>query len=707
MPLSRIPRQPRREPSPAHVVTLLGGLRPLAPRAAWCALLAMTIALVCAASASAVSWSNEAAMVNSTTGRDTFVADPGQGNYWSRAQLIRRYGVFYRAEGFGNVLAWAPQRRHDPGKTAKWAGCGSSGPQIGLCPENRGPLHQNAVSRALFASTEFEAVVWDRAFIALACGNFSEVTTDEPPPPAITGKKFEDVNANGSRDAGEPGLSGWRIGLYQHGVLLASATTDASGDYRFVLDAQALPIDAETFELREVQQPGWEPSRTPAAVHVAFGSHGQVFAGNDFGNYRPATVTGAKYEDMDADGDRDAGDPGLADWTIEVSQGPSAPRTAQTGAGGSYTLAGLRPGRYTVAEQLQAGWRFSAPADGTHTITVSSGETATADFGNYRPATITGVKFDDHDVDRFRDAGEPGLAGWTIGLSGGRSSDATELTDGDGGYAFHGLIPGSYVVGETMRPGWRQSAPASGTHTVTVRSGDTRTATFGNVCLGTARVAINEEGSGDAVGAVEVRIEEIAVTGVLANEPPLPRTTTGTPTFGDLLPGTYRVIAFLPERVYTSDPDVTVVDGRLAVVKQITVRECDTTAVPIALFSASDGKVTGGMTMQAPSGSSNAGFVFMTRRGEAEGSLEFQDRGADLNLHTKQIEQILVRGNEAWIGGVVEVDGTLHRFSLHLVDNGEPGGADRFELLLDTGYRAGYERTIDGGNVQIHRPAHG
>jgi hypothetical protein len=61
-----------------------------------------------------------------------------------------------------------------------------------------------------------------------------------------------------------------------------------------------------------------------------------------------------------------------------------------------------------------------------------------------------------------------------------------------------------------------------------------------------------------------------------------------------------------------------------------------------------------------------------------------------------------VRGNEAWIGGLVDVGGTAHRFSLHLVDNAEPGRDDRFELLLDTGYRYGYGRTIDGGNIQMH-----
>ena len=201
-----------------------------------------------------------------------------------------------------------------------------------------------------------------------------------------------------------------------------------------------------------------------------------------------------------------------------------------------------------------------------------------------------------------------------------------------------------------------------------------------------------------------MRIEEIAVPGVLSNEPALPRTTSGTPTFGDLLPGTYRVVVFLPARVYTTDRDLTVVDGRLAIVKRITVSECQTTLVPIALFPASMGKVTGGMKMVVPGGFATAGYVFMTRSGVPQGSLEYIDHVTGLNLHSELIEQIHVRDNEAWIGGLVDIGGTAYRFSLHLVDNGEPGTNDRFELLVENGYRAGYDQTIEGGNDQIHRP---
>ena len=48
------------------------------------------------------------------------------------------------------------------------------------------------------------------------------------------------------------------------------------------------------------------------------------------------------------------------------------------------------------------------------------------------------------------------------------------------------------------------------------------------------------------------------------------------------------------------------------------------------------------------------------------------------------------------------IGATTYGFRLHLVDAGEPGTADRFELLVANGYSAGTGETLDGGNIQIH-----
>ena len=102
---------------------------------------------------------------------------------------------------------------------------------------------------------------------------------------------------------------------------------------------------------------------------------------------------------------------------------------------------------------------------GPHRVTVTAGATLAArDFGNQRDeGTVTGVKFHDLDGDGTRDAGEPGLAGWTIyadlnrngQLDGGEPS---AVTGGDGSYSL--IVPsGSLALREVAQPGWAQTSP--------------------------------------------------------------------------------------------------------------------------------------------------------------------------------------------------------------------------------------------------------
>lgn len=55
----------------------------------------------------------------------------------------------------------------------------------------------------------------------------------------------------------------------------------------------------------------------------------------------------------------------------------------------------------------------------------------------------------------------PGLAGWTVELSGAVNTSTT--TDGSGNYLFAGLPAGTYTVCEHIESGWVQTSPTSGT----------------------------------------------------------------------------------------------------------------------------------------------------------------------------------------------------------------------------------------------------
>ncbi len=80
----------------------------------------------------------------------------------------------------------------------------------------------------------------------------------------------------------------------------------------------------------------------------------------------PASIAGEKWDDVDGDGERDAGESGLSGWTIFLDQNENGVRDAWepaevTGADGSYEFTGLAPGRYVVAEEVPANWLQTSP----------------------------------------------------------------------------------------------------------------------------------------------------------------------------------------------------------------------------------------------------------------------------------------------------------------------------------------------------------
>ena len=82
---------------------------------------------------------------------------------------------------------------------------------------------------------------------------------------AISGQVFNDLNADGLKDTGESGQSGWTVyldadGNGQLGTGETSATTAADGSYSF--DGLA----AGTYTVAEVQQPGWQQTSPVGSV---------------------------------------------------------------------------------------------------------------------------------------------------------------------------------------------------------------------------------------------------------------------------------------------------------------------------------------------------------------------------------------------------------------------------------------------------------
>ena len=301
----------------------------------------------------------------------------------------------------------------------------------------------------------------------------------------IRGSKWNDVDGDGLRDAGEAGLVDWTIYLDRNntGRLDAgdlSTTTDANGDYQFT------GLSAGSYIVAEVLQADWQQTFPRTGVHQVVLADGQVVVQIDFGNQRipSGEIRGSKWNDVDGDGLRDAGEAGLVDWTIYLDRNNTGRLDAgdlstTTDANGDYQFTGLSAGSYTVAEVLQADWQQTFPRNGAHQIVLADGQVVNRiDFGNQRipSGEIRGSKWNDVDGDGLRDAGEAGLVDWTIYLdrnNTGRldAGDLSTTTDANGDYQFTGLSAGSYTVAEVLQADWQQTFPRNGAHQIVLADG--------------------------------------------------------------------------------------------------------------------------------------------------------------------------------------------------------------------------------------------
>ncbi|MFM7843755.1 MAG: SdrD B-like domain-containing protein, partial [Planctomycetota bacterium] len=167
------------------------------------------------------------------------------------------------------------------------------------------------------------------------------------------------------------------------------------------------------------------------------------------------------WEDLNANGQQDADEPGIPDVTVKLlDQNGDVVGTTTTDADGAYAFTELTPDTYSVQFVAPSGYVATIANSGDDATdsdavggvsgqyTLMAGDTnLTIDAGFYRPAALGNFVWNDLDADGQQDSDEPGLAGVTVNLL--DSSDqvlATTTTDGAGAYAFTNLTPGSYRV---------------------------------------------------------------------------------------------------------------------------------------------------------------------------------------------------------------------------------------------------------------------
>lgn len=109
-------------------------------------------------------------------------------------------------------------------------------------------------------------------------------------------------------------------------------------------------------------------------------------------------------------------------------------------------------------------------------------QTVTKEWKVPPAGSISGMKFNDLNANGVKDAGDLGLAGWTIVLTDSLGNVVgTKVTDASGDYLFDPVPVGKYTLSENIQLGWKQTFPTTGFYAVEVKAGDKLVYDFGNV----------------------------------------------------------------------------------------------------------------------------------------------------------------------------------------------------------------------------------
>ncbi|WP_174246123.1 SdrD B-like domain-containing protein, partial [Pseudaquabacterium pictum] len=427
--------------------------------------------------------------------------------------------------------------------------------------------------------------------ITLVAGaNSVENNFGELPPAKLSGYVYEDAGNDGVRNSEAP-IAGVEVKLTGTDDLgnpvTATATTDANGFYQFT------NLRPGTYNVAETQPAGYLDGKD--TIGTTGGTAGNdllsgitLVAGansveNNFGEIKASSLSGFVYEDTGNDGVKGAGETGIPGVTVKLTGtddlGNPVSLTTTTDATGKYSFDTLRPGTYTVTETQPAGYLDGKDTLGStggtlgndvlSAITLPAGvDSINNNFGEIKASSLSGFVYEDTGNDGVKGAGETGIPGVTVKLTGtddlGNPVSLTTTTDATGKYSFDTLRPGTYTVTETQPAGYLDGKDTLGStggtlgndvlSAITLPAGvDSINNNFGEIKASSLSGFVYEDTGNDGVkGAGETGIPGVTVkltgTDDLGNPVSLTTTTdaTGKYSFDTLRPGTYTVTETQP-----------------------------------------------------------------------------------------------------------------------------------------------------------------
>jgi hypothetical protein len=319
---------------------------------------------------------------------------------------------------------------------------------------------------------------------------------------------WADVNGNGIRNGGEPGLAGVTVNLIPTGGtdVFLTTTTNSDGKYLFtdvpagLFDIEFVPATSG-FSFTKADQGGFESFDSDAGpdgiIHAVSVAPGQRTRDLDAGLLGPGSVErGALgnrvWNDLNGNGRQDGGEPGVGNVEVQLLSNGVTARTTQTDSNGFYLFQDLIPKDYQVQVIAPDGWSFTlqnaagieaidsdVDATGlTDEVTVGPGSlTRDVAAGLIAPGNSAGTRFipngggrvgdrvwNDLNGNGVQDRGEPGLSGVTVELFQVGSATAldTQVTNAAGRFVFTDLATGDYAIAVSPVAGFNFTSQFAG-----------------------------------------------------------------------------------------------------------------------------------------------------------------------------------------------------------------------------------------------------
>ncbi len=206
----------------------------------------------------------------------------------------------------------------------------------------------------------------------------------------------------------------------------------------------------------------------------------------EYGRY----ISGYVYHDSNRNGIRDAGEAGIPNAEIKISNSPSS-QVYRTDYEGFYALpfgssSSVKSKVYADMLCIDPGVSESkyVPMNGSSVTNVNFGYSYWSELPVQDMFSISGTAWNDANANGMQDTGEPINPAATIFIDANNNTvlDAGETsttTAGDGSYTLGNLIPGSYRVRQMISAGQMASYPSSGYQLVNITNDNVIGKNFG------------------------------------------------------------------------------------------------------------------------------------------------------------------------------------------------------------------------------------